>query len=389
MSWLFSRALVEEYSGVTFSDGEPSAPLSASPTPQAYCSPDKMTACSRLFRFGMTFAPLTDALGEALLMSFLADFLVRTSAAQEKGLASTESAQGSGEKWHGSLARYDRDSCSWKTHQYSLLGGLTEFSETWPRWGLMRNGELFPLKTLVPHIDEKESGLWQTPVADDSVNRKKGKWNSRGEPKLSAQVLWPTPCANETGENPEKLIKRMKKYGRTGSDVHMKLSTYIQMWPTPTTQDNVQVAGMGKAKGNSKRGTTLGGAVRIWPTPTATFLGPATGEKLAQRIKNRKRPSFLSEAIVWPTPTTSEAKSDTLNIQNRINKGKQIMLCHAVRMKPTQEVPTPQHGGSLNPMWVEWLMGWPLGWTDLKPLAMDKFHSWRQQLLNCSPENKK
>lgn len=35
--------------------------------------------------------------------------------------------------------------------------------------------------------------------------------------------------------------------------------------------------------------------------------------------------------------------------------------------------------GKLNPTWVEWLMGWPLGWTDLKPLATDKFRSWRQQ----------
>jgi hypothetical protein len=33
-------------------------------------------------------------------------------------------------------------------------------------------------------------------------------------------------------------------------------------------------------------------------------------------------------------------------------------------------------GGPLNPMWVEWLMGWPLGWTDLKPLEMDKFRAW-------------
>ena len=28
--------------------------------------------------------------------------------------------------------------------------------------------------------------------------------------------------------------------------------------------------------------------------------------------------------------------------------------------------------GALNPTWVEWLMGWPLEWTDLKPLATDK-----------------
>lgn len=33
-------------------------------------------------------------------------------------------------------------------------------------------------------------------------------------------------------------------------------------------------------------------------------------------------------------------------------------------------------GGPLNPQWVEWLMGWPVGWTDLKPLATDKFQVW-------------
>ena len=36
-------------------------------------------------------------------------------------------------------------------------------------------------------------------------------------------------------------------------------------------------------------------------------------------------------------------------------------------------------GGKLNPTWVEWLMGWPLEWTALKPLAMDKYLSWLQQ----------
>jgi hypothetical protein len=39
--------------------------------------------------------------------------------------------------------------------------------------------------------------LWQTPVADDAVDRAKGKVNSRGEPKLSGQVvaMWPTPTS--------------------------------------------------------------------------------------------------------------------------------------------------------------------------------------------------
>lgn len=33
-------------------------------------------------------------------------------------------------------------------------------------------------------------------------------------------------------------------------------------------------------------------------------------------------------------------------------------------------------GGQLNPEFHEWLMGWPIGWTALKPLAMDKYRQW-------------
>ena len=30
-------------------------------------------------------------------------------------------------------------------------------------------------------------------------------------------------------------------------------------------------------------------------------------------------------------------------------------------------------------VWVEWLMGWPLGWTDLKPLETDRFRQWLER----------
>ena len=81
MSWLISRAMMEayansrsslglvgEYSADTCLGGEPSAPSNGSPTPQAFLPPDRMTAFSCLSRFGMTCAPLTDDLGEAVLM---------------------------------------------------------------------------------------------------------------------------------------------------------------------------------------------------------------------------------------------------------------------------------------------------------------------------------
>ena len=35
--------------------------------------------------------------------------------------------------------------------------------------------------------------------------------------------------------------------------------------------------------------------------------------------------------------------------------------------------------GRINPILPEWLMGWPPGWTDLQPLAMDKFQQWQRQ----------
>jgi hypothetical protein len=91
MSWLYSQALVEEYLGDISLDGEQSVPLSGSNTQLAYCAPDKMLAFSRLSRYGMTYKPLMENLGEELLMSFRAGFHAKTSQPLEKGQVLTES----------------------------------------------------------------------------------------------------------------------------------------------------------------------------------------------------------------------------------------------------------------------------------------------------------
>lgn len=46
----------------------------------------------------------------------------------------------------------------------------------------------------------------------------------------------------------------------------------------------------------------------------------------------------------------------------------------------TRKTPTlaTHVGGKIHPEFTEWMMGWPLGWTDLKPLETDKFLSWPQ-----------
>jgi hypothetical protein len=196
MSWLFSQALVEEYLGENFSDGEPSALLSGKPIPQAYCAPGKMTVFSRLSRFGMTFKPLTESRGEELLTLYLAGFHAKTSPQRGGGLALTESAAECGEKWRGSFTKYDPDTSLWRTHQCSLLGDLEPFLETWPKWGLMRDGECWEQITLAHHIKEKEYGLKQyvTPTTRDYKGMSGAGFRARhGENHNLADCLGGTP----------------------------------------------------------------------------------------------------------------------------------------------------------------------------------------------------
>jgi hypothetical protein len=193
MSWLISNALMKacanlpslpvpeaESSADTCLAGEQSAPSSGSPTPQAYCAPDKTTAFSRLSRFGMTCAPLTEDRGEAVLMSFLADFPVRTLVAPGAEPELTDPPAECGERWPELFARYDPASSSWKTPQCSLLAGLDEFSETWPRWGIMLHGECWEHITPAHLTGANESGLWPTPSGVSGKGHSVGRLDEWG-----------------------------------------------------------------------------------------------------------------------------------------------------------------------------------------------------------------
>jgi hypothetical protein len=75
--------------------------------------------------------------------------------------------------------------------------------------------------------------------------------------------------------------------------------------------------------------------------------------------------SNLNDTVFFRTPNATDgAKWSNQTKEEREEKGQQVRLCHQIGA-----------GGQLNPTWVEWLMGWPLGWTDLKPLATDRYHS--------------
>lgn len=100
-------------------------------------------------------------------MSSAEGSLVRTSATLVDKRDWTGSAAGYGRNTPDLLASWDRHSSSWRTSQHFLGEGLTEFSETWPRSGLMRSGIAYQLPPLAPRTSATESGLLPTPTACD------------------------------------------------------------------------------------------------------------------------------------------------------------------------------------------------------------------------------
>jgi hypothetical protein len=107
---------------------------------------------------------LTEDHGEAKSKLSVEVFPVKTSLLQAKELALKENDQDSGEKWHGSFAKYDPSTHSLRTPQCSLFEDSTEYCATLPRWGSMRTGECWEQTMLEQSINATESGLWPTPT---------------------------------------------------------------------------------------------------------------------------------------------------------------------------------------------------------------------------------
>ena len=181
------------------------------------------------------------------------DFPAKTSAMQGDGWVSSQ-AHGAacGSNMRESLTSFDRITSSWRTFQHSLFGGLTLFSDAWPRSGTMRSGTVCRRPASAPLTDATESSWLPTPVAYDA---------NPGGPNNHYHGLG---CPAKTGD-----------------------------WPTPTARDWKD----GRKPYDRKKD------------------GTATQDTIGRRLA---------------------AMGETIN-------------------------------GLLNPTWVEWLMGFPLGWTVLEP----------------------
>lgn len=128
---------------------------------------------------------------------------------------------------------------------------------------------------------------------------------------------------------------------------------------------------------------TKGTGYGLWLTPTVydandvkrTIAGWEKRAAYRQSIgRDHIAPAGLAEQVwleenniplmisKWPTPTVDDANNVTRD------SGKYQSLSRAVRKA--------EGGGKLSPRWVEWLIGWPIGWTSLEPLSLDYMRDW-------------
>lgn len=146
------------------------------------------------------------------------------------------------------------------------------------------------------------------------------------------------------------------------------------MWPTPQT-DSFRSRG-----GARKHEKGLDGMARDWPTPMATDGNkPSAG--------NRKAADLTRASQLWMTPTARDHKDGATTLANTPVNG---LLGRQVLATPMAGSDISEPRRTLNPAFVEALMGWPTGWTAFGCAATAWSH-WlprmRSELsrLNCWP----
>lgn len=221
------------------------------------------------------------------------------------------------------FALYDPDSCSLKTSQISLIQDTSiKSSVTFPKSGIMLNGRCWALMMWEQGTKGKDCGYWPTPRAGNPGSRP----NQKGGKILAEEAKrWPTPIQGDAhlSSTPEVAQKRL-------DEGKITLSRKVQQWPTP-------------------RNRMTGSVIPCRSTDKFNNLESV----MARRT--------------FPTPNSADCKiAGPKEHSGRIVKG--IPAQKMLRAEATKNHNGIRIKGQLNPDWVEWLMGWPVGWTSLEPI---------------------
>lgn len=255
-----------------------------------------------------------------------------------------------------------------------------------------------------PGLEDQARELWPTATARDSESS-----GSRPDPSdktltdIAArdqtwrdQELWPTPATFDALYSMEPETYEARRAGvraanqtpeaHWGGTPGPRLFTMAaqldnELWPTPTSAEGARGTTPAR-KSDLSGGEALGTVASSWSTPTARDgKGPGLEHTKGGR-------DLATDVEAWPTPTAHDAKSTAPSQLERNSP----MLSEAVLSGPPDPASAPSGASSetrcLNPLFVEWLMGTPSGWSDYMPLETGSFHSWWQRLSACLPSER-
>ncbi len=135
--------------------------------------------------------------------------------------------------------------------------------------------------------------------------------------------------------------------------------TGARSWPTPTARDCKGANSMEHLTREGKQNHTgqLANAVKLFPTPTASMAehGGPNGRD------SRGNPGLHMAALMYPTPTTGAGLCGGSGNYHQLKK---LEAAGEITEEERRNM-AQGNGGQLNPDWVEWLMGFPIGWTSL------------------------
>ena len=182
--------------------------------------------------------------------------------------------------------------------------------------------------------------------------------------------LWPTPRAS-ANENRQTKPTPSQEAGQHG----MNLATTAALWPTPQTDSF-------RSRGGERRDEKgLDRMARDWPTPMANDgCKPSAG--------NRRTADLTHASRLWMTPTARDHKDGATTLANTPVNG---LLGRQVLVTRVAGSDTCDARRTLNPLFVEALMGWPTGWTGFASVATE-LCPWLRRMrcelwqLNCWPE---
>ena len=181
---------------------------------------------------------------------------------------------------------------------------------TWKVLVSKSNVSLFQLQVSVRGIKEKESGLLPTPKARDYQG-------AEGKRVVKTKTGW------------SKVRQGSKvRYGASLND----LVEHQMMYPTPTASD------------------IEGGIVKDVKMKNGHFY--------RENKKGERWGVKLRDAVMYPTPAARDIRDTTLSKSNMTRNSDSLPVAMMRKGKP---------GGKLNPEFVEFLMGYPMGWTEIEP----------------------